>query len=320
MKVLSCDWGTSNFRLYLLESNTLACLGQVSSPAGVGVLRHQINEKGVETRAYFLSFLQEQIALLAEEIGEKLEGLPLLISGMASSSIGFVELPYAQLPFRVTGEDIVHQKIEASPTFNHTIYLFSGLQSPNDVMRGEETQVIGMQHNISSTNAILILPGTHSKHIHIQNKQVVDFSTFMTGELFQLTSQQSVLSHSVQSRSIDDQESIDYFKQGVSLLKEGNYLASLFQARTNTLLKHFSPTQNYCFLSGMHIGYEMSSLQQLSADTQIVICAGDRLALLYRTALASLGISNKSYVIPNQQAKMATSFGHLAMLPQLITD
>jgi len=320
MKVLSCDWGTSNFRLYLLESTTLACLGQVSSPAGVGVLRHQINEKGVGATAYFLSFLQEQIALLAQQTAEDLQGLPLLISGMASSSIGLFELPYAQLPFRVTGEDIVHHKIEASSTFNHTIYLFSGLQSSNDVMRGEETQVIGLQHSISSVDAILILPGTHSKHIRIQNSKVVDFSTFMTGELFQLTSQRSVLSHSVQSRSIDDKESIDYFKQGVSLLKDGNYLESLFQARTNTLLKNYSPTQNYCFLSGMHIGYEMSSLQQLSSTTEIIICAGDALALLYRAALASLAISNKNYVIPNQQSKMATSFGHLAMLPQLITD
>lgn len=320
MKILSCDWGTSNFRLYLLESTTLACLGQVSSPAGVGVLRHQINEKGVEATAYFLSFLQEQISLLAQQTAEDLQGLPLFISGMASSSIGFFELPYAQLPFRVTGEDMVHQKIEASSTFKHTIYLFSGLQSADDVMRGEETQVIGMQHNISSSDAVLVLPGTHSKHIRIKNNKVVDFSTFMTGELFQLTSQRSVLSHSVQSRSINDKESIDYFKQGVNLLKEGNYLASLFQARTNTLLKQFSPTQNYCFLSGMHIGYEMSSLQQLASDTVIIICAGDALALLYRTALASLTISNRNYVIPNPQAKMATSFGHLAMLPLLITD
>lgn len=320
MKILSCDWGTSNFRLYLLESKTLDCLGQVSSAAGVGVLRRQIEEKGVAARPYFLSFLQEQIELLAQKTKQELKSLPLFISGMASSSIGIFELPYAQLPFSITGEDVVYHKIEANPSFSHTIYLFSGLQSPTDVMRGEETQVIGMQNNISAADAIFILPGTHAKHIRIQKGKVVDFSTFMTGELFQLTSQRSILSHSVQSRPIDDQEAIGYFKQGVSLMKTGNYLETLFQARTNTLLKDFSPTQNYCFLSGIHIGYELTALQRLSAATQIVICAGDSLALLYRTALNSLDISNTTYVIPNHQSKMATSFGHLAMLSQLITD
>lgn len=320
MKILSCDWGTSNFRLYLLESKNLACLGQVSSPAGVGVLRRQIEEQGVEATPFFLSFLQEQVERLAQQVEENLTGIPLFISGMASSSIGIFELPYAQLPFSITGEDLVYHKIEPNASFSHAIYLFSGLQSPADVMRGEETQVIGMQNNISAADAIFILPGTHAKHIRIQAGKIVDFSTFMTGELFQLTSQRSILSHSVESRPIDDQEAISYFKQGVTLMKTGNYLETLFQARTNTLLKGFSPTQNYCFLSGIHIGYELTALQKLSAATQIVICAGDALALLYRTALNSLGISNNTYVVPNHQSKMATSFGHLAMLSQLITD
>src|SRR3546814_14199624 len=84
---------------------------------------------------------------------------------MASSSLGIEELPYATLPFSLSGNGAVTRKFEASADFPHEILLISGLRSEQDVMRGEETQLLGLaaQGMLPADNAICLFPGTHSK-------------------------------------------------------------------------------------------------------------------------------------------------------------
>lgn len=319
MKIISCDWGTSRFRIRVMDSKTLESLGMISTEEGAAHLmrawqaQNQLNQVD-----FFRTYLQRQIEQLAAQAKLDTSHLPVFISGMASSSIGMLALPYAALPFSMDGRDIISHRWKDTKDFPHDIHLLSGLASSTDVMRGEETQLIGLQNTIRDKSALLILPGTHSKHLRIENGAVQDFSTFMTGEYFALSARQSILSHSVAATSIDNEELLKAFVQGVESLAEFGYLRALFKVRTRTLLGKESDQHNYAFLSGIHLAEELQHLTGLPPETEIVICANASLSTLYRLTLTTLGISRPTYVVPSALAELATAYGHLALLDQLL--
>lgn len=321
MNLISCDWGTSNFRLYLVDRSNLRVISSLSSHDGVKSVNLSWQKQSTMNRTdFFWQFLQKQIKILAEQGEGTLAGLPVIISGMASSSIGMLELPYAQLPFAIGGEDLVYHKFSARSEEGHDLYLVSGLASSSDVMRGEETQIIGLQNTIRQKKALVILPGTHSKHIHIAEGKVLSFSTFMTGELFATTSNTTILAHSVQACDLKDSPLFEAFKQGVESVDKHGYLAALFKVRTRTLLDATSDEQNFAFLSGIHLGEELRQLRKLDSGTELILCAEPKMALLYRLALQSLDIQLNSYVVPGELSKLVTVYGHLAMAQHLNID
>src|SRR5206468_10724151 len=71
--------------------------------------------------------------------------LPLVISGMASSSVGWRDLPYAKTPFPLDGSGVWSQELNWSkPEWLGPTYLISGVATAYDMMRGEETEIIGL--------------------------------------------------------------------------------------------------------------------------------------------------------------------------------
>lgn len=196
---LSCDWGTSSFRLKLVDSATGTVEEAIKTSRGIQEVYNSWSEEGQEQEreAFYYRYLQENIALLAKKVGRSLEGIPIIVSGMASSSIGMKELPYASLPVSLEHPELQLDITENIQGFPHKMILISGICSDHDVIRGEETQLFGLaaRHNIE--NGICILPGTHSKHISIEHNEVVDFETFLTGELFNLLLSKSILKNSM---------------------------------------------------------------------------------------------------------------------------
>lgn len=321
MNILSCDWGTSRFRIHLMDQQKLSSICSLSTEQGVANLNLAWQAQSKLSRMdFFRAYLKEQIEQLVSLHQVDVKGVPLFISGMASSSIGMLELPYATLPFSIYGANIVQHSIGRTDAFPHDIYLLSGLGSQTDVMRGEETQVIGLQNTIRDKSVLLILPGTHSKHVDIQHGVVTDFSTFMTGEFFSLSANSSILSHSVAAASIDKKELMEAFAKGVQTLAREGYLRALFKVRTRTLLDQESDQNNYAFLSGIHLAAELQHLSNLEADTEIIICAQAQIALLYRFSLQTLKIPNKTYVIPGALADLATAYGHLALANRILSQ
>jgi len=121
---------------------------------------------------------------------------------MASSSVGWRELPYAKTPFPLDGSGVRSDELTWSkPEWLGPVHLISGVATACDMMRGEETEIIGLMSEASLASqrnrSLLILPGTHSKHVWIEDQSVVEFRTFMTGELFEVLGQQSLLKASV---------------------------------------------------------------------------------------------------------------------------
>ncbi|MBD0284089.1 MAG: 2-dehydro-3-deoxygalactonokinase [Flavisolibacter sp.] len=262
---LSCDWGTSTFRLRLVETENLAIIGEESSHGGIAATFEQwqqyTNDK--ENRVlFYLAIVQKHLTLLEQKVKTPLQHVPLIISGMASSTIGMMEVPYKELPFATDGSDLTVQTIKASSDFPHDIYLISGSKTDSDVMRGEETQLVGcINESMSNEEQLFIFPGTHSKHITVKNNKVVAFQTYMTGEFFDLLSTKSILSVSVkEGRGIQDENNRQSFEKGVLDSQQFNLLHCCFLVRTNQLFQKLERQQNYYYLSGLLIGVEIGAL------------------------------------------------------------
>jgi 2-dehydro-3-deoxygalactonokinase len=122
---------------------------------------------------------------------------------MASSTIGMADLPYKDIPFSTDGSDLKLHTIPASVSFKHSVTLISGVRTEDDVMRGEETKLIGCTVGVSNkNNHLFIFPGTHPKHVHVKNDKATAFKTYMTGEFFDLLSTKSILSVSWQKEKV----------------------------------------------------------------------------------------------------------------------
>lgn len=316
--LLSCDWGTSSFRLRLVNVKDHDVVGEVTSPDGIGTVYNAWQEaKQMDhiPRAWFYrTIIATQVTALNKQTGIDLAGVPIVLSGMASSSIGMQELPYARLPFALDGSHLGIQQFEEWPHFPHAITLISGVRSDHDVMRGEETQLIGLgaAMDLSGRDAIFIFPGTHSKHMFVRDGRLIDFKTFMTGEVFNLMANQSILKDSIDHyRQPDfDAEAAEAFRAGIRESGTGNILNALFTVRTNQLFDLLNKRENGMFLSGLLIGYEIRDLTK-ETSAHLVLCGGNNLYQLYKAATETLGLAGRATIIPSEIVDRAATTGHI---------
>ncbi|MRG45284.1 2-keto-3-deoxy-galactonokinase [Chitinophaga sp. SYP-B3965] len=274
---LSCDWGTTSFRLRLVEAGSLKVIAEERSGTGIAGTYQLWQKTSLPREDYFAAIINAQINVLSEKTGIPLQEVPVVLSGMASSSIGMVELPYKELPFNLSGADLaVHR-------YNRFI-IISGVCSKDDVMRGEETKVVGCGLPDTTQEQWLLMPGTHPKHVVVNRGQVVRFQTFMTGEFFDLLSTHSILAASIGGDSALD---CDGFIEGLHAGWAGNLLHTAFMVRTNQLLKKISPAHNRSYLSGLLIGAE---LKAVPLNIPVYVVAGPLHTPLYTLACQLLNI------------------------------
>lgn len=289
---LSCDWGTSSFRLRLVESDTLQVTSVEDREQGIAntYLSWKHSGKNEEERfCFFREIIERHINILQQKSSVSLINLPIVISGMASSSLGMMPLDYKEIPFHADGSDLAVKRIPATGEFKHEMILISGVKTHNDVMRGEETQMAGCDHR-RYKEAVFILPGTHSKHVFVSNGQVTGFKTYMTGELFDLLSKKSILSASVErGDGMSETKNAESFEAGVSLSGKSSLLHSAFSVRTNTLFEKISPVENYYYLSGLLIGAELTDLKN-DIDKKIILIADETMQPFYVAALQILNL------------------------------
>lgn len=326
--LLTCDWGTSSFRLGVYDLDTPSFLGEVRSGEGIAVIHRQWQTRpdAVNTNkvVYFQDYLHQQVVLLAEQTATDIRGATIVISGMASSTIGMVLLPYATLPFSLDGRNAIIRHFEATVSFPYPVLLLSGVQSDNDVMRGEETQIAGiapwlLQNHKPLPAAVVILPGTHSKHIYTTGYHITGIKTFMTGELYQLMRQYSILKDSVEpaNESKPTHDQLNAFKAGVLYAATASILHTLFSVRTNQLFDRYDKPVNAFYLSGLLIGSELKELQD-QTDAPVFLCCGNTLYHLYATAIEMLELSDRTTFIPQDIAERAAMAGQKIIYEQYI--
>ena len=327
--ILCCDWGTTSFRLRLtnLKADVIA---ETHSEKGILFFHNQWlsqNDDNLDRRFdYYLQYIQSQISEIHHGLEIDIATLPLVISGMAISSIGMINMPYENLPFSVAGTTGFECRIQKNGA---PIILVTGVCSSDDIMRGEETQIIGLYHTpelnrILPDSGIFVLPGTHSKHVSINDKAIVSIKTFITGELFHILRSNGTLSKSIAFLQEDRNANPDNqlaFINGIRESKNGSLLNNLFQVRVNDILKKLNKEQNFYYLSGLLIGSEFDYLKKepiLSASNKLVVCCSQNFISYYTTVLKELGLMERAIFIPPALFDKATVVGQLTVYKKYI--
>ena len=266
-QLLAVDWGTSSLRGALLDRH-----GKVLQERAFarGILSVPPGEFATVFEACFAPWTRAA-------------GTFCLISGMAGSRQGWIEAPYCACPAGF--DDIARRLAWVTPG---RIAIVPGLCCERDgipdVMRGEETQVLGALQLLDLPDAVLVLPGTHSKWVRVASGRIEHFTTFMTGEFYALLRQHSILARTLPGD--DGDLDVDAFNQGVALaLRSGSLLQTAFSARTLSLFERLPAAALPSYLSGLVIGEELRT-QPLEAGAQVVLVGTDTLTQRYGLALA----------------------------------
>jgi 2-dehydro-3-deoxygalactonokinase len=240
-----------------------------------------------------------------------------------------MELPYATLPFKLDGSNVIWKDLGVFHTNKsaHRVILVSGLRGEEEIMRGEETQLLGLTGldagRLMQEEAIIVLPGTHSKHVHIKGARVVDFETYMTGELFEVLSQHSVLRHSLPSGDCSKAPGLAdpmprAFQEGVEAARTAPLLRQLFRVRTRRVLHGGAPEENRAFLSGLLIGAEVAGLiHHCAREVPVVLCAGESLSEPYEIAWHILGPKDGLHVISSAEVERLSVLGQAVLLQRI---
>jgi len=319
-QLIALDWGTTSLRAYLLGSTgqvlkvrTLAC-GIMQLPGTARLVAGQWCADGFE-----LAF--------DDACGDWLDanpGVPVIACGMVGSAQGWCEAPYRETPASLNALGTALQRVRSVRGVD--LHIVPGVIQrsalPN-VMRGEETQVLGVVQSFPQLNDCLIgLPGSHSKWVQGQDGNLVHFDTFMTGELYAAVCEHTILGRTQQRSEQFDPAAFDRGVQ-VALSPDGRLgpLSTLFSARTLGLTGQLSPTQQPDYVSGLLIGHELSALGGAVRERRgaapmpaIILIGNSRLCERYQRALAACGFADV------RLAEQATEQGlwHLAQAAGLL--
>lgn len=272
--LIGIDWGTSSLRAYLIGAHG-EVLDKVASKHGI---------MSVPNRAF--DMVLNQLIACWDRHGP----LPILASGMITSRNGWVETPYSRLPLGPA--DLAKALVPHQTASGIDLFFITGVvtdhQAGPDVMRGEETQIIGAQA-FGLSDGMFVMPGTHSKWISVSGGLIEDFATYMTGEVFAALKAHTILGTLIEDGPFNPEG----FAQGVraGLLETSNLLHDLFHVRTVPLLGQMDGAAVADFLSGMLIGSEIKAAQ-LRGDTRgsVTIIGRSDLVDRYEAALKSAGI------------------------------
>jgi 2-dehydro-3-deoxygalactonokinase len=276
--VAAADWGTSSFRLWLLDA------------AGT-VLAERRSGDGMLTAGAegFGPILEKHLAAAGASAD-----LPVIVCGMAGARQGWIEAPYVTLP---AGLDSILAGAVPVPGQSRDIRILPGLAQRSaevpDVMRGEETQLAGILPLFASGRHLICMPGTHSKWVEAGDGVIASFRTWLTGELFSVLSKQSILRHSLGENAPPALPDNAVFRAACAdaLTQGGDVGPSLFRIRAATLLNDLKPDEAAATLSGLLIGAEIASARRIfdAATDKVILVASGPLGSLYTAALKLAG-------------------------------
>jgi 2-dehydro-3-deoxygalactonokinase len=274
---IAIDWGTTSLRGARLDSS-----GQVleSREFARGILSVQPGQFQAVFHELFGDWMQAPEALC-------------FISGMAGSRQGWQEAPYCPCPggFSELRQHLLWLQPGRMALVPGMRCMSEGALQIPDVMRGEEVQIFGALQLTQQRHATLILPGTHSKWVQVQDQRIAHFQTCMTGELFALLSQHSILSKTLDMKGEFDATA---FLQGVENSQQGHVLHQLFSVRTLGLFDHMSAASLPSYLSGLLIGEELRHQTLQNKPNSVILIGSEALTLRYRSALRHLGIQSQT--------------------------
>lgn len=279
--LIGLDWGTTSMRAYLIGHDG-------------GVLERRASTAGIMQVAD--GDFGGMLATLAGDWLEAGPALPVLAAGMIGSRQGWREVPYVPCPAGL-GQLAGGLATVAMGT-GRIVHLVPGVLRAGgtsgfpDVMRGEETQILGaMAHSAGGEPRCFVLPGTHSKWAWTADGGIERFSTYMTGEVYACLCQHTILGRLMTGGDADP----DAFYRGVERARAstaaapGQLLHDLFSARTLGLTGELPASGIASYLSGLLIGAEVVAAVAGAGPGEVTILGSDALGPLYARAIAATG-------------------------------
>lgn len=268
--MIAVDWGSSCFRAFRMSEDG-AILERRSCAAGV------LSIEGGHFQKTLFAQLGDWL-----EAGES----RIFLSGMVGSRQGWVETEYLQCPVGIA--ELANAVVEV-PVNGAEVLLIPGVSTTDsygvpEVMRGEETQAMGVLDACAGTG-LICLPGTHSKWINISDYAITGFITCMTGDVFGALRRCSILSRTT---TVGDELDNTAFLRGVARsANTGGLLHHLFSVRSLALMDELEPSASASYLSGLLIGHEVRSV--MPADAQIHLVGSAVFNSLYGQAINACG-------------------------------
>lgn len=295
-RLFAADWGTTSCRLWALDENG-ETLASARSDDGMLDVSKRAEPDTAEGRA--AAFAAALRSIGGEALREHPD-VPIIACGMVGSEHGWVEAPYAEVPADLArhGTALVRVPFEAT-----SVWIVPGIAQDGrpdhgfpDVMRGEETQIIGALGMLRPADGVhvLVLPGTHTKWVEVIDGIVTRFETSMSGELYG-----AVMGATILGRPAIDVDGFDRtaFLRGVAMaraqLNAGGLAATLFSARTLYMRGSLPATSIGDYVSGVLIGDETAHMLDAfaTAAAPIAVCGDDAMTSRYAQAVATAGLT-----------------------------
>ncbi|MGN6317302.1 2-dehydro-3-deoxygalactonokinase [Trinickia sp.] len=291
--LIGLDWGTTAMRAYLFDAFGNVLATRASSD---GIMR--LPQPGGFEAAFEAA------------CGDWLEpspGLPVIAAGMVGSAQGWREAPYVDTPADASA--LVSGIVRVTTGRGVTVHIVPGVIERGDlpnVMRGEETQIVGALASEAiggEVRSLVGLPGTHAKWAIVRGERIESFHTFMTGELYGALREHTILGRTMVEPPAPDTQA---FLRGVTVAKHAHgagLLATIFSTRTLGLTGSLQADQQPDYLSGLLIGHELCGLAAL-LESRGAGLAGEAPRLIgsaalcerYRLALTEFGCPRASVV------------------------
>lgn len=279
--MIAIDWGTSSFRAYrLADDGTVR--EQRSAAAGL-----------LACGGRFEAVLAQQLEGWSDEL--------VAMAGMIGSRSGWHEVPYVAAPAGPGEIAAGMHAFEAASLPGRRLLIAPGLshrpgEGAPEVMRGEETQIVGLLERLPGDGPHWIcLPGTHSKWVRVEAGRIGGWQTAMTGELYALLRQHSLLAALMPADPSADADDAEAFSRGLAASAEaGGLTHHLFGVRTRGLFGALTAPQAPSFLSGLLIGHELHGLVPAGA-TRVHLVGSPALLQRYERALAARGIATQRH-------------------------
>ncbi|WP_254795261.1 2-dehydro-3-deoxygalactonokinase [Halomonas sp. QHL1] len=285
---IAVDWGSSNLRAWGLDQHDQV-IAQASSDKGM------LSLKADEYEAELERLVGDWLPTAGQ--------IDVMVCGMAGARQGWLEAAYLPVPTQL--DQLSQGAVTPTLTSDQLrVYLLPGLSQTRgiathfDVMRGEETQLAGLVADSPEFTGLACLPGTHAKWATLEAGAVSGFSTYLTGELYQLLANQSVLRHSIGNDELQDPACCEAFISAVSEIYAApeTFSSRLFGLRAQDLLDGRLPAGDTrgavlaARLSGLAIGLELAgACRECPSDKPIMLIGNQALSQRYTLALNAIG-------------------------------
>jgi 2-dehydro-3-deoxygalactonokinase len=270
---IAVDWGTSNVRAW-----------------GIGTAGDVLFSAEADRGMGKISRADYPVVLSALLAAHGAAASDILVCGMAGARQGWKEAPYLETPADLSR---LIEGAVAVPDFPARILPGICQRSPEDVMRGEETQLLGLLALRATYSGPVVMPGTHSKWVRLEGGRVTMFATAMTGELYDVLGEHSVLRHSLGGGERIGPATEDGVAAGLEagLASPSLVTSLLFRTRAASLLSSRGPDWCSGYLSGLLVGAEIGGWRDWLTASAVPLIGSSRLSRLYAAGLRRIGAS-----------------------------